>query len=331
MAQYNWAEFLTRFNKAILKYLEADYDDYVPDDITAEVIASGWMGFRGATEAQIAAVERRLNVKFPASYRSFLQVSNGFRLPGNLVPRVFSVDEVVKYDGNDWNDDNPVPDSEYFVYGTAQTSVTIRYQYLKTALVISDTEENGTAQFLLNPQVVFEDGEWETWMMAHWLPGANRYRSFWDLMQAAYEQYLEILAYHDSNLSPKDPPNAVLKKLPGLIARLDSQIEGYTKALKQDAIHQGTIDALNFARGQIVKLQEQTQDPQKLRNDLLVLANQLQSRHHQDQMRKLQNPLDQLKELLHQPLAKMIIFLYENQAREGYRQAAGLIRQFLNT
>ncbi|HEX3051790.1 MAG TPA: SMI1/KNR4 family protein [Aggregatilineaceae bacterium] len=330
MTEYNWSEFLARFNRTILDYLEAGYDDYVPYDFPPEVIASGWMGFPGATEAQIAAAEARLNVKFPASYRSFLQISNGFRIPGNLVPRVFSIDEVKKFDSGGWDDDNPVPDSEYFVYGPEQDSVTIRYQYLKTALVISEMEEAGTAQFLLNPQVVFENGEWEAWEMAHWLPGANRYRSFWDLMQATYEVYLEILADCQGELSPKDPPDAVVKKLPHLLAKLDAQIDQYKFALTRDPIHQGTIDGLTFARDQIVKLQARAQDPKQLRTGLSLLAAELEKRHQDVARSKMQDPLAQFTALLTQGLDQMLDFLHQNEALEGFRQAASLIRQFLN-
>jgi hypothetical protein len=31
--------------------------------------------------------------------------------------------------------------------------------------------------------VVTPDGEWEAWFFANWLPGANRYRSFWEMLQ----------------------------------------------------------------------------------------------------------------------------------------------------
>jgi hypothetical protein len=31
------------------------------------------------------------------------------------------------------------------------------------------------------------DGEWEALYFAHWIPGAERYSSFWELMQAERE------------------------------------------------------------------------------------------------------------------------------------------------
>jgi hypothetical protein len=55
-------------------------------------------------------------------------------------------------------------------------------------LKISHTPE-ATDVYLLNPCVVTEDGEWEAWYLAHWLPGAVRYRSFWDLMNDEYTTF----------------------------------------------------------------------------------------------------------------------------------------------
>ncbi|MER6977287.1 hypothetical protein [Streptomyces carpinensis] len=46
-----------------------------------------------------------------------------------------------------------------------------------------------TDVYLLNPCVVTSDGEWEAWYLAHWLPGAVRYRSFWDLMNDEYKSF----------------------------------------------------------------------------------------------------------------------------------------------
>lgn len=45
---------------------------------------------------------------------------------------------------------------------------------------ISDIGDD--AVYLLNPQVLTEDGEWEAWSFAAWLPGAVRFPSFWDLI-----------------------------------------------------------------------------------------------------------------------------------------------------
>ena len=49
-----------------------------------------------------------------------------------------------------------------------------------------------SAIYLLNPKVVTPDGEWEAWFFANWLPGAARYRSFVELMQAEYRSFRQL-------------------------------------------------------------------------------------------------------------------------------------------
>ena len=38
---------------------------------------------------------------------------------------------------------------------------------------------------------VTHDGEWEAWFFANWLPGATRFRSFAELMEAEYQSFHE--------------------------------------------------------------------------------------------------------------------------------------------
>jgi HEAT repeat protein len=45
--------------------------------------------------------------------------------------------------------------------------------------------------YLLNPQVVASDGEWEAWRFAHWIPGAERFPSFELLMRSEHELFLQ--------------------------------------------------------------------------------------------------------------------------------------------
>jgi hypothetical protein len=57
-------------------------------------------------------------------------------------------------------------------------------------LEVSDIGDS--AILLLNPEVVTPDGEWEAWDFANWHPGAVRYRSFWDMMQALYDSFRRL-------------------------------------------------------------------------------------------------------------------------------------------
>lgn len=189
-----WRDLLVEWNPEILATPE------LRDLLPPEVIATGWLGYPGATEEQIAQAEARLGVRLPPSYREFLMVSNGWRVLTRFIYQLWSTDEIewFRVRNQDWIDAwgagsggrRRVPDSEYFVYGPAQSVLTMRAEYLETALEVSDVGSD--AIYLLNPQVVTPEGEWEAWFFASWLPGAERYRSFWDMLQAEHEQFLRM-------------------------------------------------------------------------------------------------------------------------------------------
>jgi hypothetical protein len=75
----------------------------------------------------------------------------------------------------------PVTHEEHCVYGEEQRTVIFRTEYWQATLAISEVGDS--AIYLLNPEVVDANGEWEAWFFANWYPGAARYRTFWDLMQ----------------------------------------------------------------------------------------------------------------------------------------------------
>ncbi|MBV8608107.1 MAG: hypothetical protein JO034_11700 [Singulisphaera sp.] len=75
----------------------------------------------------------------------------------------------------------PSSDEEYFIYGEGQATTTMRSEYLHSVLCIPDGTDE--ADYLLNPKVIFPDGEWEAWKFAHWYPGAVRTRSFREMME----------------------------------------------------------------------------------------------------------------------------------------------------
>ena len=83
-----------------------------------------------------------------------------------------------------------VTDDKYFVYGAKQDPIHIRNEYLAGALEISEDIEE---VYLLNPQIVTSEGEWEAWLFGAKLPGANRFRSFRELMEAERYRVLETI------------------------------------------------------------------------------------------------------------------------------------------
>lgn len=188
-----------------------------------EVFDSSWLGFSGATEQQIALAEARLNIRLPPSYREFLKVSNGWRQTTPFIYRVLAVEEIqwlrVRHpewiasfkerfnkerlspvqeaphastilNGNGMFHGYSIPDAEYFIYGSEQDCSKIRLEYLDTSLVISERGESSI--YLLNPNVIHGKGEWEAWFFGDWLPGADRYPSFLEMMMAEYRNFLEM-------------------------------------------------------------------------------------------------------------------------------------------
>jgi hypothetical protein len=202
--QLDWVAFLRHWNaEALASRLLREELSYTTDDELRMAVACGWLGFPGATEAELAAAEAQLGARLPNSYRTFLTVSNGWLWPSVHIPKLWSTAEIAwlpfrHREGIDswregerlYSQDYPVavPDAEYLLYGAEQSPFTLRSEYLETALDISAQERAGTALYLLNPRVT-SDGEWEAWFWAHWLPGAARYRSFAELMFGTYEQF----------------------------------------------------------------------------------------------------------------------------------------------
>ncbi len=201
---FDWLGFLKGWNAELLaSRMLATVRRRNPSEDLERAVAAGWLGYPGATEAELAATETRLGVELPQSYRAFLATSNGWRWPEHFIPKLWSTDEIewlpVRHQEgiNAWREGEQlygptiIPDEEYFVYGDEQYSYSIRSEYLQTALDISAVERAGTAMCVLNPQVV-RDGEWEAWFWAHWLPGAHRFGSFQELMLDLHQSFRSV-------------------------------------------------------------------------------------------------------------------------------------------
>lgn len=88
MAVFQWRSFLERFSSDLLA------NEHIRTTLLPDVVTSGWLGFDPATESEITALERRLGVSLPPSYRQFLGVTNGWRCTGPFVYRLWSTAEV---------------------------------------------------------------------------------------------------------------------------------------------------------------------------------------------------------------------------------------------
>jgi hypothetical protein len=194
---YAWRELLQRWSDEWLDPVLHEQERAEP--FSEEVRRARWLGGAGASVEEVGALEDRLSTVLPASYRQFLLTSDGWLNTTTDIERILSAREVGWTRDLDpdlvtvWSEADGaararVDDEEYFVYGEAQDPASIRPEYVPHTLQISHTPES-TEVYLLNPCVVTADGEWEAWFVAHWLPGAVRYQSFWDLMNDEYRRF----------------------------------------------------------------------------------------------------------------------------------------------
>ncbi|MEP6775046.1 MAG: SMI1/KNR4 family protein [Chloroflexota bacterium] len=150
----------------------------------------------GASAEQLAAAETRLGVSLPRSYRTFLQATNDCLTGSDFVYELWPAEGIDWFQklnpqwveactGPHLPDGPTVSDDKYFDYGASQDPAYLRVEYLTTALQISPRGDS--AVYLLNPQVVTEDGAWEAWFFANWLPGATGYRSFVEMILKEYK------------------------------------------------------------------------------------------------------------------------------------------------
>lgn len=188
---YEWRPLLERWSQQWLHLRE--YAVELPDD----VIEAGWLGYPGASEQVLQELEQRLGRLLPRSYRTFLQLTNGWRRTSPFIEHVWPTTDVdyFRARNQDWIDilretSSPVTPKEHVRYGEDQDTATYRAEYLSETIQLSPVGD--AAVYLLNPAVVTPEGEWEAWFLASWLPGAKRHPSFWDLMQAEYASFVSL-------------------------------------------------------------------------------------------------------------------------------------------
>jgi HEAT repeat protein len=212
-----WSELFEAWHRALL-----DADEATPQTL-----------FRApASQEAIAALEARLEVRLPPSYRAFLEQTDGaFAFPGwgvvregmeqrlsdGLLP-VESVDWLRAYDPTmvtwltaweqpspdepslpstegTWHHpafDPPGTEREYLYPDGGGDPVNLKSGHLLYGLAISRIVDG--YHTILNPLVVDADGEWEAWDAGTKLPGANRYGSFAALIEV---DIARMRQYHD--------------------------------------------------------------------------------------------------------------------------------------
>jgi len=191
----NWKVFLQNVSKGIIE--EGELEEKFRKD------TSDYLGFPGATKEEILQAEKRLGCSLPPSYKDFLRNSNGFKQLNHFVWDIYPVQKIDWFGNLDpdfvkttLKDPIKIKDENYFVYGKEQDPMYVRYEYCQHSLALSAWGD--VAIVLLNPEVRFQE-EWEAWMYASWIPGANRYRSFEELMIEEYQNFWRIINHEEED------------------------------------------------------------------------------------------------------------------------------------
>lgn len=226
--------------------------------VAPEVHASGWLGYPAATEEQLKEFEARLGKVLPPSYRAFLEASNGFRQPHMSVWRLLSAQEV-----------------EWFRVRNQETiDIWKSVEDLSDTLEIGAREIAGSATYLLDPNAIDANGEWEALFYSHRLAAPSiRYPSFWDLMQRHYRDSV-LYPRGPGQLGWDDDLQLIIVKLPALIRELERTIHILTK----DPYVSGTqwshdvVAVLEEAKTRVTEMQERNGPAEVVLHQLEALA-----------------------------------------------------------
>jgi hypothetical protein len=186
----DWRRLMEDWDARVFRMTPERLDSYSRSHPEAYAARSGARA--AATDSEIAALEKRLGTSLPPSFVSFLRYSNGYAL-FDIPEAIFGTDEIEwfvthnKEYADIWNEtSSEVDDETYAQYGAHQNPVCVRAEYLYSSLQISGVYDGYVC--LLNPKIVNTNGDWEAWDFGSRIPGAIRYRSFWEMMCSLSER-----------------------------------------------------------------------------------------------------------------------------------------------
>ncbi|MET7480138.1 SMI1/KNR4 family protein [Streptomyces sp. NPDC005648] len=168
----DWQSFLARWSQEW-----ADAQDEEP-------LRPRWLGFPPASEERIRALEERLGLRLPPSYRSFLAATDGWRHAGGFVWLLAGTDQVRRHE-------DAAGLSEYFP-GELDGSPTPEEELLAGmwGRALQLDVESDMVYVLLDPGDVDDAGEWAVYTWASWRASPpERYASFRAFMEAMHREF----------------------------------------------------------------------------------------------------------------------------------------------
>ncbi|KAB8183281.1 hypothetical protein FH608_049455 [Nonomuraea phyllanthi] len=203
-----WEQFLRRWSE---EWLAANPD-------MREQVADGWPGLPPASAEQIAALERRLGRALPPSYRSFLQVTNGWRHTIPFVDELRGADDVGRLRDLDPFMAELYDDIDVF---TEEAAV------LRRSVLISLEADAGI--IVLDPEDVNARGEWAVHELFSWSGEATeRHESFYEWMYDSFASF-----HHLDRPRCETQREWDLKIEEARLASLSGQVDGPLEVLEQ--------------------------------------------------------------------------------------------------
>ncbi len=189
MSDFRWDKILQRWSEAILDSVE-------PSVLPEGALERKWVGNPPATDAQIDAAEERLQCRLPPSYREFLKITNGWPYVSDFVRQLWPIESVrplAESQTGMVDAFSKVPELDSAKLGESATLPSSHYAHV---IQISDYDDGC---FFLNPLVQTTGDECQACFFANWVPGAECYRSFKDLILSQYESFVAAHPARSSN------------------------------------------------------------------------------------------------------------------------------------
>lgn len=169
----NWRPWLEQWSEEPITAAD-------PGDLEPEVVRQRWLGYSPASEADVEALEERLGLRLPPSYRGFLLTTDGWRHAGEFVSKMRDTSNIgwLRDLESGW---------ESWAELCAEAPVDAPGDPFGRGLLISLHAEVGV--LFLDPADRDENGEWAAYSVFAWAEFPRRYPSFTALMESLYQDF----------------------------------------------------------------------------------------------------------------------------------------------
>jgi hypothetical protein len=183
---FDWRSFLLKWSGEWADSLE-DGESRGEDDEVAR--QARWLGFPPASEERITAMEERLGLRMPPSYREFLKVSDGWRHAGGFVWLLAGTEDARWH-----NNESGLADMCEEELDEDSGPEEWREADLWRRGLQLDVESDIT-HVLLDPEDMDEDGEWAVYTWASWRAAPpERFANFLEFMREMHREFHRLRA-----------------------------------------------------------------------------------------------------------------------------------------